>query len=662
MNPFRPLVFFSAAFVLLLALRASADPQLSSWFTADSGQYARIFQTTANETAGSSSTTWSRGSGVQTNPTYAGVSEIVYSANWVYIRTTGLASHMMGPWYLDVGKTQNFPNFPSNTATIYRIPRTPTVLGTKTLTGGGAIGYFVNGVAFFDNRDTFSYSTSNAKDADPTAGIGLGDGIWVRDAYPNESATFDAALAHQAGNQYHYHVQPVALRFLLGDHVTYVAATNRYAESAAAVTAHSPILAWAQDGYPVYGPYGYSTAMDATSPVRRIVSGFVLRDGSNGTTNLNTAKRRTLAAWSAAWQGRSATLATTAYGPDVSATYALGHYLEDYDFLGDLGFTQGVVNAGGVYFNLDRYNGRTCVTPEFPGGTYAYFSTLKADGTPAFPYNIGRQFYGSPTGGSTTIAETVTTYFQGGPNKASSWSAVPAAVAGGNVTLTWSAVEGGTYQVSATSDVTTAFTALTPAVTAAGDSATFPEAAAATNHTARFYKVTRTALATFDGSGFNYTQTGGGGGGTAVAPGGSAARGTTVAVTITLGTTPAAAAVEWRGGGTAAVQCDAGGDDRRHYDHASEPRHGPRDLRHPGERGDGHAEHRGHVSAAAGAAQRTELHGDFHDHLTDGTTPPPRCRARRAVAHCAGGIRSGAGNRGATHLQRRRAAARFAAL
>lgn len=52
----------------------------------------------------------------------------------------------------------------------------------------------------------------------------------------------------------------------------------------------------------------------------------------------------------------------------------------------------------------------------------------------------------------------------------------------------------------------------------------------------RFYKIARTALATFDANGFNYTQ--GGGGGTAVAPGGSAARGTTVTVTITLPTTP----------------------------------------------------------------------------------------------------------------------------
>ena len=520
----------AALALALFATAAHADPQLTSWFTGDSGQYARIYQSTAAETAGpaSASKTWSRGTGVQSTPTYAGVSEIVYSASWVYFRTTGLASHVMGPWYLDAAKTQNFPNFPSNTATIYRIPRTPTVPGTKTLTGGGAIGYFVNGVAFFDNRDTFSYSNANAKDADPTAGIGLGDGIWVRDAYANELVTFDAALAHQAGNQYHYHVQPIALRYQLGDHVDYNATTNRYTEGAGAVTKHSPIIAWAQDGYPVYGPYGYATANDASSGVRRMVSGFVLRNGANGTTNLNTTGRHTLAAWSAAWQGRAAALAVNQYGPNVSATYALGHYLEDFDYLGDLGFTQGTT------FDLDRYNGRTCVTPEFPGGTYAYFSSLNADGTPAFPYNIGRQFYGSPTGGTSTITETVTTYFQGGPNKAATWTAAPVAVAGGNVTLAWSAAEGGTYQVSATSDLAVTATPLTPTVLAADDAAAAVETGGATSNTKRFYKIARTALATFDANGFNYTQ---GGGGTNVAvPGGTATGGTNVTLTITIPT------------------------------------------------------------------------------------------------------------------------------
>src|ERR1051326_5885345 len=73
---------------------AHADPLITSWFTANSGKYARVYTSAANRSSGISSTTWSG----QTLPTYAGVHEIDYSSNWVYIRNTGLASYVMGPW------------------------------------------------------------------------------------------------------------------------------------------------------------------------------------------------------------------------------------------------------------------------------------------------------------------------------------------------------------------------------------------------------------------------------------------------------------------------------------------------------------------------------------------------------------------------------------
>ena len=215
----------STALLSLIASSAIADPKLTSWYTADSGQYARIYQTTAAETARTASTTWTRGQGTQSNPTYAGVSQISYSATWVYIRATGLASHIMGPWYLDAAKTQNFPNFPANTAKIYRIPRTPVIPATKSLTGLGATGCMVNGVSIFDSRDAFSYSSGNSTDATPVNGL-TGDGVWNRDGYHNEGVTFDPALAHQAGSNYHYHAQPIALRHQLGDHVDYNPTTN----------------------------------------------------------------------------------------------------------------------------------------------------------------------------------------------------------------------------------------------------------------------------------------------------------------------------------------------------------------------------------------------------------------------------------------------------
>ena len=510
---------------LLAASKVAADPQLTSWFTEDSGQYARIYQNSAAETTRTVSKTWSRGTGVQSSPTYAGVSKIVHSTNWVYIRATGLASHIMGPWYLDAAKSQDFPNFPSNTAKIYRIPRTPVIPAAKSLTGLGASGCMVNGVSMFDSRDAFSYVNASATDATPVNGL-TGDGVWNRDGYHNEGITFDAALAHQAGNNYHYHAQPIGLRYQLGDHVDYNATTNRYTESTAAVTKHSPILAWAADGLPVYGPYGYSSPLDPNSGVRRLVSGFVLRNGSYGTTNLTSTGRTTLPPWAQRIQ-----TVTFKNGPAVSATYALGHYIEDFDYLGDHGYTHG------VDFDLNEQNVRWCVTPEYPSGTYAYFTTINANGTPAYPYTTGRQYYGSPTGGSTTISETVTTFFNGGPNKVETAGSPAVNNATGDVTLTWSAAEGGTYQVQATSDLGT-WTNLTPTVTAADDTTSYTETGAKNSHTKRYYRLTRTSLASFDSNGFDYTTTGGGGTTTSIAPGGSAARGATVTVTVTLPTTP----------------------------------------------------------------------------------------------------------------------------
>ena len=529
-----PLFFFAAVSV------THADPQLSSWLTDLSGRYARIYQTDAAKTAGNASTTWSRGTGTQSQPTYAGVSEVAYSTDWIYLRTTGLGFHVMGPWYLDAGRAQNFPNFPSNTATLYRFPRHPAAAATKTLTGLGAIGYFVDGVALFDNRDSFSYSNSNGKDADPVAGIGNGDGIWTRDAYVNEGVTFDAAFAHQAGNQYHYHANSPALRYELGDHVDYVPATKSYAESTAAPQ-HSPILAWVRDGYPLYGPYGYASAMDPNSGLKRMASGYVKRDGTHGTTNLAATGRTTLPKWAQLAQNRGANVSGTSSGPAVNATYVLGHYLEDFDFLGDLtnpDTQQPYVQ--GQHFDLDYYNGRFCVTPEFPQGTYAYFMSIESDGTPKFPYNVGRWFYGNPTGSTvTSITETVTIHFKGGPDKVESWAGQPAAISGSDVTLSWNSVEGGTYAVEATGNMTT-WTTLGSPLTATGETSTVVDTGAAAN-TRRFYKVTRNSLAGYDSNGFDTTNTGtgggGGGGGDGPVSPASGNRGTLVNLTITIPTT-----------------------------------------------------------------------------------------------------------------------------
>ena len=189
----------------------------------------------------------------------------------------------------------------------------------------------------------------------------------------------------------------------------------------------------------------------------------------------------------------------------MSGTYPLGRYLEDNDYLGDLGFTQG------VQYDLDEFNGRYCVTPEFPNGTYAYFVCINSNGAPLFPYNIGRQFYGSPTGGTLmSIAEAVTTNFVGGPKMALQLSAPLRDAVSGDVTLTWSSVDGGTYQIEAVNSLPSTWTAIHTNLPVAQTNFPTPSvlsrfletSAAQGGATNRFYRINRTGLATYDSTGF----------------------------------------------------------------------------------------------------------------------------------------------------------------
>jgi len=411
-------------FIAFKSYADSNDPQITSWFTLDSGKYAQIYANNAAKASGQTETTWSNGRNTQSQPAYCGVQEILSSSNWIYIRSTGLGSQIMGPWL-----NGRFPNLPTDQHLIYAFPRHPAVQTAERFNPLGEIGMTVDGVRIFDSNDAFSYSNQSGRDADPRAGIGQGDHVWNRDAFVNESRTFDAAYAHQQNwGRYHYHAEPIALRYLLGDHVDFDDATKLYHESSTPVTKHSPILGWMQDGYPIYGPYGYANPTNAASGVRRMVSGFTLRNGQNGADDLAQAGRTILPAWDAREHNRSAQLASTQTGPNVSQMYPLGHYIEDYAYLGDCGKTLG------KDFDLDEVNGRWCVTPEYPNGTYAYFTTIDANGVPVYPYSMGRRYHGKPVGCLIrSIGEPVTTNFVNTANTALTAANLQAKT----TTLTW---------------------------------------------------------------------------------------------------------------------------------------------------------------------------------------------------------------------------------
>ena len=472
-----------AAVLLTQAARAN-DPRTNSWLTTYAGKYARIYTSDANKTSGTSATTWSTGSTAQSTPVYCGVQGVYSSASWVYVYSSGLASVVMGPWYLNAAHLLAFPSYPTNQKLLYRIPRASSVPATKSLNGGGPIGVFVDGVVMFNSWDAYFWNG--------TTNVNIGNSgayRWFRDAYVNEGVTFDANNAHQAGGQHHYHANPPGLRYLLGDHVDFNASTKIYSESTTPPVKHSPILGWVSDGYPIYGPYGYAVSNDASSGVRRMISGYVLRNGQSGSDNLTNTLRSTSPAWAVRLYGSSSA------GPANLSFYPVGTYMEDNAYLGDL--TNAVTGLkyvpGTNTFDLDEYNGRWCVTPEFPGGTYAYFVAISSNGVPVFPYNIGRGFYGSPAGGKvTSISETVATNFLGSTNLIATLN--PPAVRSGTVTLTWNALEGGSYMVQSTTNFSTWNTNST-GVSAFQNTASYTNIM---NDTQRFYRVARTSVANFD--------------------------------------------------------------------------------------------------------------------------------------------------------------------
>ena len=174
---------------------------------------------------------------------------------------------------------------------------------------------------------------------------------------------------------------------------------------------HSKIIAWAADGYPVYGPYGYSNPNSAVSVPRLMASGYetVIDDtrpadpvietkGSITRSDTLRVKNPQLAAPGLRLRGGSLpgvvkvlqvmgdqllldTAVTVGNNVRLQGEWPLGIFVEDWVF-----------NNSGT---LDRSNGRFCVTPEFPAGTYAYFATVDDLGQPRFPYFVGAVMYGS---------------------------------------------------------------------------------------------------------------------------------------------------------------------------------------------------------------------------------------------------------------------------
>jgi hypothetical protein len=305
----------------------------------------------------------------------ANVQTVQYSANYVYVTTQGIPAYITGP-FLDGN-----PSLASNQNAIFKFPLTPIQnTGTLTNTNGGNIGVFINGVALFDYRDGVSWKNSTSAMAGGPLG-GSGDGVWNRDAIVAEKNGFDCSKGHPAMGNYHHHQNPSAFNLdltVISNVCNLYVADGLYAIDS---TVHSPLIGYSYDGFPIYGAYGYKNA-DGTGGIVRMKSSYGLRS----ITVRNTYS-----------SGASVTA-----GPNVSTTYPLGTFREDYQYNATSTLTPEY---------LDDHNGRFCKTPEYPNGIYCYFTTVDQHWNSAYPYAVGPTFYGTKVAVKvTSITEPVTTY------------------------------------------------------------------------------------------------------------------------------------------------------------------------------------------------------------------------------------------------------------
>lgn len=139
----------------------------------------------------------------------------------------------------------------------------------------------------------------------------------------------DRNNAHvQPSGAYHYHGIPTGL-------VEKLAGKN--------IGKTTVLVGYAADGFPIYSQYGYAKADDAKSGIKKLTSSWRLKSGTR---------------------------------PDGPGGKYDGKYLQDFEYVADLG-------------DLDEFNGRFGITPEYPNGTYYYVIT------DTFPF-MSRAFKGIP--------------------------------------------------------------------------------------------------------------------------------------------------------------------------------------------------------------------------------------------------------------------------
>lgn len=275
---------------------------------------------------------------------------VYFDNNDFYIRTTSIPDHIVDQFPNAVNSRELARK--SLTFKFAKTPGSSQVQNQIAVDEGSMIGVAKNGLPFY----TYTMGTKETLGATTYT---INTPFFETQVLAFDDYGFDVVGMDGEGSQSEdlQHRSPTAFRGHPDANGIYHYHTYTSVFYTETPTSHSPILGFAFDGFPIYGPYAWSNP-DGTGEITRMVSSYKLRDKD---ANAEPARGT----------------------PD-------GRYVEDFAYVDGLG-------------DLDENNGRFCITPEFPKGTYAYFLTIDEVGTPAFPYVVGPRYHGSPIKQSGTI-------------------------------------------------------------------------------------------------------------------------------------------------------------------------------------------------------------------------------------------------------------------
>lgn len=235
--------------------------------------------------------------------------KITMEGEYRLIRANGIPNHEPGQF-----PNRHNPNIIAPQSYDYKVPLHPKLAEKPAPFRMQPFGIAVNGVVF----DPFAAEWWNR---DPNSG-------WQYEPHGGAiDLGLDSSNAHvQPNGAYHYHGIP-----------------NGLVETLGGKEAKVLLIGWAADGFPIYGPWGYTEAKNAQSPLKKLAASYGIKSSER-----------------------------PAGSPGGKYD---GSFVQDYEYIEGKG-------------DLDASNGRFGITPEFPEGTYYYVLT------DAYPF-IPRQFAGT---------------------------------------------------------------------------------------------------------------------------------------------------------------------------------------------------------------------------------------------------------------------------